>query len=276
MEFLNFCRALGIVINTPPPLGVWKRYPTVDHPSKRNGAVKFMGDHGFAQNHATDTEVSIWHGEQVTEGQKRDFQRIANEAEAERLRMQHEAASRAASILKQCQFAKHEYLKAKGFDDEEANVWVHDGIQTLVIPMRVDGHLVGCQLINADGSKKFLYGQRTSGAEFCFDNKGPHILCEGYATALSIRKALKNMKKRYTLHVCFSAGNMKKIASAIKEPGIVVADNDASATGERVAREIGWPYWMSDVVGEDYNDAHQRLGIFKVAYSLARMVDALR
>ena len=129
--------------------------------------------------------------------------------------MQHEAASRAASILKQCQFAKHEYLKAKGVDDEEANVWAHDGIQTLVIPMRVDGHLVGCQLINADGSKKFLYGQRTSGAEFCFDNKGPHILCEGYATALSIRKALKNMKKRYTLHVCFSAGNMKKIASPL-------------------------------------------------------------
>ena len=275
MEFLNFCRALGIVINTPPPIGVWKRYPTTDHPNKRNGAVKFMGDHGFAQNHATDTEVSVWSGEAVTEGQKRDFQRIANEAEMERVRMQREAAAKAAGILKQCQFAKHDYLKAKGFDDEEGNVWVHEGRHTLVIPMRVDGHLVGCQLIETDGTKKFLYGQRTSEAEFCFDNKGPHILCEGYVTGLSIRKALKNMKKRYTLHVCFSAGNMKKIASAIKGPGLVVADNDASATGERVAKEIGWPYWMSDVVGEDYNDAHRRLGLFKVAYSLARMVDKL-
>lgn len=275
MEFLNFCHALGIVINTPPPIGVWRRYPTVDHPRKRNGAVKFMGDHGFAQNHATDTEVSIWHDGNVTESQKRDYQRIANEAEAERVRMQHAAAAKAASILRQCQFAKHDYLKAKGFEDEEANVWVNDGRQILVIPMRVDGHLVGCQLIDINGEKKFLYGQRTSAAEFCFDNKGPHVLCEGYATALSIRKALKNMKKRYTLHVCFSAGNMKKIASAIDKPGVVVADNDASATGERVAREIGWPFWMSDQVGEDFNDAHRRLGLFKVAFSLARLVDGV-
>ena len=145
----------------------------------------------------------------------------------------------------------------------------------MVIPMRVDGHLVGCQLINIDGTKKFLYGQRTSMAEFVFDNKGVHILCEGYATALSIRKALKNMKKRYTIHVCFSAGNMVKIASSIEKPGVVVADNDESGTGERVAKEIGWPYWMSDVVGEDYNDAHQRLGLFKVAYPLARLVDSV-
>lgn len=275
MEFLNFCQALGIVINTPPPLGVWKRYPTVDHPRKRNGAVKFMGDHGFAQNHATDTDVSVWHDGNVTESQKRDYQRLANEAEAERVRMQRDAAARASAILKQCKFAKHDYLKAKGFEDEEGNVLTADGRHTLVIPMRVDGHLVGCQLISQDGEKKFLYGQRTSEAEFVFDNKGPHILCEGYATALSIRKALKNMKKRYTLHVCFSAGNMKKIASAIDKPGLVVADNDASATGERVAREIGWPFWMSDQVGEDFNDAHRRLGLFKVAYPLARMVDAL-
>ena len=273
MEFLSFCQALGIVINTPPPLGVWRRYPTVDHPRKRNGAVKWMGDHGFAQNHATDTEVSIWKDEGATEGAKRDFQRLANEAEAERLRMQKQAAEKAAHILKQCQFAKHDYLKAKGFEDEEGNVWAFDGKQFLVIPMRADGHLVGCQIIDRDGSKKFLYGQRTGGAEFCFDNKGPHILCEGYATALSIRKALKNMKKRYTLHVCFSAGNMKKIASTISQPGLVVADNDASGTGERMAREIGWDYWMSDVVGEDFNDAHRRLGLFKVAYPLARLVD---
>ena len=66
-------------------------------------------------------------------------------------------------------------------------------------------------------------------------------------------------------------------ASRLKpDSGIVVADNDASATGENVAKEIGWPYWMSDQVGEDFNDAHQRLGLLKVAMPLARMVDGLR
>ncbi len=276
MEFINFCQALGIVINTPPPLGVWRRYPTVDHPRKRNGAVKWMGDHGFAQNHALDTEVSVWKDDKVTEGAKRDFQKLANEAEMERLRMQKNAADKAATILKQCQFGKHDYLKAKGFDDEEGNIWAFDGKQFLIIPMRVDVHLVGLQIIDNEGTKKFLYGQRTAGAEFCFDNKGLHILCEGYATGLSIRKALKNMKKRYTIHVCFSAGNMKKIASTIEGAGLIVADNDESGTGERTAKEIGWPYWMSDKVGEDFNDAHQRLGLFKVSYALARMVDGIR
>ena len=141
----------------------------------------------------------------------------------------------------------------------------------MVIPMRVEGSLVGCQLIDEEGGKKFLFGQRTSSASFSFDNKGANILCEGYATALSIRAALKNMKRRYCIHVCFSAGNMVKIAASLSN-GYVVADNDASGTGERVAREIGWDYWMSDMVGEDANDTHQRLGSFKFAQSLLKSV----
>ena len=274
MEFLNFCQSLGIIVNSPPPVGVWKRYPTVDHPRKRNGAVKFMGDHGFAQNHALDTEVSVWKDESVTEGAKRDFQKIADHAEQERVRMQKQAASKAAAILNLCNFGKHEYLKAKGFPDEEGNVYLVEGRQVLVIPMRLNGALVGCQMIDMDGTKKFLYGQRTAGAEFCFNNKGHHILCEGYATALSIRAAMKSLKRRYTLHVCFSAGNMKKVASTL-DGGLVVADNDASSTGERIAREIGWEYWMSDVVGEDANDTHQRLGLFKFSQSLLKSLNRL-
>lgn len=274
MDFLSFCHAHGILINYPPPVGVWKRYATEDHPKKRNGAVKFMGDHGFVQNHAIDTEVSVWRDEGTTEGAKRDYQALATKAEQERIRMQLEASRKAAAILKQCQFGKHAYLKAKGFSDEEGNVWINEGVQYLIIPMRADGHLVGCQVIDPEGTKKFLFGQRSAGAEFCFDNKGPHILCEGYATALSIRAALKSMKRRYTLHVCFSAGNMKKIASTI-QAGLVVADNDASATGERTAKEIGWPYWMSDVVGEDANDTHQRVGLFKFSQSLVKSLNQL-
>ena len=125
------------------------------------------------------------------------------------------------------------------------NVWAKDGLKTMVVPMRVDGHLVGCQIIDTDGTKKFLYGQRTSGAELVFNNKGTHILCEGYATALAIKLAMKALKRRYTLHICFSAGNMKKIASSISEGGLVVADNDASTTGEKTAKEIGAPVKVS-------------------------------
>jgi putative DNA primase/helicase len=269
MDFLNFCQAHGIIISAPPPIGIWKRYPTTDHPKKRNGAVKFMGDHAFVQNHAVNTDVSVWKGEEVTFAQKRDFQALALNVERERVRLQKDAANRAAAILKQCVFGKHDYLKAKGFEYEHANVMVIDGVPTLVIPMRVAGSLVGCQLIGNDGSKKFLYGQRTSNAEFTLDNKGPHILCEGYATGLSIRAAMKALKRRYTLHICFSAGNMEKIASTL-DAGYVVADNDASQTGLNSAKKIGWPYFMPPTTGQDFNDYFAEVGLFRSSQALAK------
>jgi putative DNA primase/helicase len=269
MDFLNFCQAHGIIISAPPPMGTWKRYPTTDHPKKRNGAVKFMGDHAFVQNHAVNTEVSVWKGEEVTFAQKRDFQMLAVNAERERVRLQRDAANRAAAILKQCVFGKHDYLKAKGFEDEHANIMVQEGVPTLVVPMRVAGHLVGCQLISNSGAKKFLYGQRTSNAEFVLDNKGPHILCEGYATGLSIRAAMKALKRRYTLHICFSAGNMEKISSTL-QGGYVVADNDASDTGLSSAKKIGWPYFMPPTTGQDFNDYFIEVGLFRSSQALAK------
>jgi putative DNA primase/helicase len=116
-----------------------------------------------------------------------------------------------------------------------------------------------------------LFGQRTSNAEFIWDNKGPHVLCEGYATGLSIRAAMKALKRRYTLHVCFSAGNMEKIAASL-QGGFLVADNDASQTGLNTAKKIGWPFWMSDITGEDFNDFHQRVGLFKSSQSLGKII----
>ena len=270
-DLITYCKLHGILIDSPPPIGYWRRYPTEDHPTSRNGAVKYMGTHAFVQNWALGTKVAVWHADDLKPADVVRIQKQANDAEEQRRRQGREAASKAAWILDQCQFGKHDYLKAKGFPEEQGNVWAFNGQQLLVIPMRSDGHLVGVQLIDEQGGKKFLSGQRTSGAEFVFKNKGMHILVEGYATALSIRLALSQLKKRYTLHVCFSAGNMVKVAATLPD-GIVIADNDASGTGERVAKQIGWPYWMSDQVGEDANDAHRRLGLFKFAQSLTRSV----
>lgn len=230
-----------------------------------------MGTHAFVQNWATGTEVAVWHADDLKPDDVVRIQKQANDAEAQRQKQGKEAASKAAWILDQCQFGRHDYLKAKGFPEEQGNVWAFNGQQLLVIPMRSDGHLVGVQLIDQVGGKKFLSGQRTSGAEFVFNNKGMHILVEGYATALSIRLALSQLKRRYTLHVCFSAGNMVKVAARLPA-GVVIADNDTSGTGERVAKQIGWPYWMSDVEGEDANDTHRRLGLFKFSQSLTRSV----
>jgi putative DNA primase/helicase len=127
--------------------------------------------------------------------------------------------------------------------------------------------LVGLQQIWPDGTKKFLYGQRTAGATFSFDNKGMNILCEGYATALSVRAAMKQLKRRYTIHVCFSAGNLVRVAESL-EHGLVIADYDKSGTGQQAAADTGWPVWISDLEGEDANDYHRRVGLFAFSQGL--------
>lgn len=269
MDFIDFARNHGIIISELPPIGSWKRYPTEDHPRKRNGACKYMGTHGFVQNHATSTVVSLWRPENA-DRIKLDMRAIVIEqarAERERAKLASAAVSKAVSMLNASGNATHPYLEAKGFDREMGIVLKIDNQPVLLIPMRTGKSLVGLQQIWPDGTKKFLYGQRTAGATFTFDNKGINIVCEGYATALSVRAAMRQLKRRYTIHVCFSAGNMVRVAEGL-EPGLVIVDNDESGTGQQAAASIGWPTWISDRVGEDANDYHKRVGLFELSQSL--------
>ena len=275
MNFQEFCHSYGVVIRSVPPMGRWVRVPTEDKPRSRNGAVKFMGDVGFCQNWATMTEPAMWRDEMVSREAQRRVQAVATDAERQARLNAQRAAQKAEAILSECELASHPYLASKGFPDELVNIWNRDTDNVMVVPMRRGKELVGCQLIKPDGEKKFLFGQRSGGAEFVMGNHGTHVLCEGYATALSARQALRNLKVTYTLHATFSAGNMKRIAEALP-PGLVIADNDKSKTGERVAQEIGWPYWISDVEGEDFNDAHQRRGLFQLAMELRAAMQRIR
>lgn len=266
MTFEQFARVYGLVISRLTP-GKWVRVPTEDKPKSRNGAYKYMGDLGLVQNWATMTEPAVWRSDGSNRDAARRAQLVANHAAQEARVAAQKAAQRAESILADCELAPHPYLASKGFPEELANVWNRETDNVMVVPMRAGQRLIGAQLIKSDGDKKFLYGQRSGGAEFVMGSKGAHVLCEGYATALSTQQALRNLKVAYTLHVTFSAGNMKKVAESLPG-GLVVADNDESGTGERVAREIGWPYWMSDVVNEDANDYCQRKGVFALAMGL--------
>lgn len=233
--------------------------------------MKFMLDHAFVADWATGESVSIWKADAEVRIDHDKIRRLSLEAAQETRRKQTEAANKAAYILKQCQVGHHEYLKKKGFADEQGNILKLEDKLLLCIPMRIEGHLVGLQMINEEGEKKFLPRQKSGGASFIFDNKGPHYLVEGYATALSLRAVLKALKRRYTLHVTFSAGNMEKIASTLPG-GFIVADHDKSKTGERVAQKIGWPYFMSPNEGEDFNDLHQRIGLFKSSQALTKVL----
>lgn len=267
MTFEQFCAAHGVIVPTGgAPIGRWTRFKTADKPRSKNGAVKYMGTHGFVQNHATMTEVAVWRSGSDDPQIKHQAQRIANDADREIKAAQERAAKRAVEMLAQAVARPHPYLESKGYP-LAAVLTHHDG--HALIPMRVGAELVGVQVIGVDGSKRFLFGQRCSMATFVMRRGagGVNVVCEGYATGLSAMDALISLRLPFTLHVCFSAGNMQKVAATLPR-GLCIADNDESGTGERVARAIGWGYWISDRVGEDANDYHQRRGLFALSQGI--------
>jgi putative DNA primase/helicase len=207
--------------------------------------------------------VSIWKPETQSEiriDPKVVLQKTTEE-DRKRALERRKAAEKGQRILDASELATHPYLKRKGFEELQGNVWN----DILVIPMRIGKNLVGAQLIDEAGGKKFLTGQKTNDACFVMGSGTP-IYCEGYATGLSIMRALTVGKMRRSVVVCFSAGNLKRLAT--DPAGLVVADNDVSLTGERVAKATGLKYWMSDAVGEDFNDFQLRVGLFKSVQAL--------
>ena len=260
MNFEQFAEMHGLLIRSLV-LDKWMRVPTTDHPKKRNGAYIFDGQAGAVINFALHDKHVIFKSE---EPYKPDPEAKAKRerAEKERRAMQEHAAGRAAGIMKSSVLGVHPYLARKGFPEQQAYIW--NG--SLVLPMRINGKIVGCQLIGPDGTKRFLRGQVTKGASLVMDNKGPDVLVEGFATGLSVRRALKSMRQRYKIHVCFSAGNMLEVAKGMRSP-LVVADNDASGVGQGVAKKISPRIWLGQL-GEDFNDAETRMGTAAAADSL--------
>lgn len=237
------CRGQGVTIGS------------LYHEARQNG----WRDEGFQQPTA----------QQMADRQREARDRASAEGQ-ERIRMAQAAARKADWILSQCVSERHAYLDSKGFTEAEGLVWRPEQESNLLcIPMRVSGKLSGLQMIDKTSQKKFLAGQVTSGAEFCFDCRAVAASdwwVEGFATGLSLRACLSAIKQPYRIHVCFSANNLQRMARS----GFVVADNDASGTGEAAAKATGLPYWMAPSVGQDLNDFHKAHGLFRASQALGR------
>jgi putative DNA primase/helicase len=247
MSFQQFAEAHGLIIDHVL-LDRWVRCPTTDKPHKRNGSYIFDGRQGAVMNWATHEKAIPYFDNAIAIPARTR----AKEFDDKIIKRRQNAVARAEKILMEITKGTHPYLAAKGFPTTQGHIWKGH----LVIPMRIGDELVGCQLIYPDGTKRFLTGQRTKGASFCFDKGGPVILCEGFATALSLRRVLKLAKKSYKLHVCFSAGNIMEVARQFPEC-FIVADNDP--VGIKSAAKTGQPYWVSPVEGEDFNDFELRV-----------------
>lgn len=242
MGFIEFASHHGLIIENVV-LDRWTRVPTEDKPHKKNGSYIFDGYGGAVQNWAVHEKPILFN--ERNPFKVVDMAKVRKDQED----LNGKAREKARFMVDNAKISKHPYLARKGFSELGSLVWN----SLLLVPMYKNG-LVGCQMIDPEGEKKFLKGQRSKGASHTLGSGGRDILVEGYATGLSVHKVLTEADVEHTIHICFSAGNMLEIAKDKRNP-LVIADHDK--VGIRTAQSIG-QYWLSNKDGEDFNDALKR------------------
>ena len=275
MRFSDFAQVHGLLIRDLYPSQRIQRCPTANKPTQKNGAYSWDGERGWVFAWDGDATIHFYGSTDRpwTEQEKTEWKRRRDAEMAGKVRQQRKAAETAQSMISQAKFDVHGYLTLKGFPTERG--LVRDDV--LLVPMRSfeTGALQTVQQIAWDEStrkweKKMLFGGKAKGAIYRIGSKtAPEtFLCEGYATGLSIALALRSAGSDGAVLVCFSTGNIEYVAPQVKGRKYIYADNDASKAGEAAAIKTGVPYCMSDTVGNDANDDHQKAGIFSVIRKL--------
>jgi len=236
------------------------RCATREHPKKRNGSYRTDAQRGWVKNWETG-ETATWHAERETtrSGPPTPLPSMA-ERRAQEEREARRAAETARQMVKAATMATHPYLERKGFPKA---IGLVRG-EMLLVPAYVGRELVSLQEISADGTKRNLPEGRMHGAHFSLGNGQLEVLCEGYATGLSIKAMLAALHLPARVTCCFSASNIAEVA-ARRPHGLIIADNDRPlpqfggiGAGEYYARRAGLPYAMPADIGTDANDLHGR------------------
>lgn len=279
MSFVAFARAHGLVIGDLYASDRIRRCETEDHPHKKNGAYLWDGTRGWvfrwdgeAKTHwYADPNAKPW-----TDEEKRAWAEKRRRADAQQEQRRQQAATLAGEMLRTAAPGTHDYLIRKGLGTVQGLV-LPDG--ALMVPMRniLTNNLQGAQVIRwveeeRRFEKKMLPGMRAKGAVLRLGKGREMVLCEGYATGLSIELAARSVGLNATVLVTFSDSNLVHVAGLLQSGRrYVFADNDASGAGERAAKETDLPYCMSEVQGEDANDMHARAGLMAVAQQLMKV-----
>lgn len=282
------CRDVGIYPPKKSGFGKWLNTDTLAGKSgKGDGRVIIQEHFVTAWNWQTGEKstVSLRDGlsakEQRAVAQSVAWSKVKAEKDAAR------AVGMAQALIGAATLTQHPYLAAKGFRDEQAMVVTASTVREVVgdyivpsgahhailIPARRAGKVTSAQLIWEDGTKKFLFGGEMGGASHRIASGIYTWLCEGYATGLTVRAALKGLKVRATVLCCFSASNIVAVARQVRGRVFVAADNDpipksdpfnGLGTGEHYARKTDLPYGMPPHVDTDFNDMEQNDSIFAV------------
>jgi len=264
LSFREVAESIGLMPRTILEDDRIHRCGTALHPKKTNGTYRTDGVRGWVKNWETG-ETAIWHEQQPERRRSAPPKPLPSLA----LRREEEEAKakRAADLAKQriaaAAFETHPYLERKGFP--KAVGLVQDGV--LLVPVRVGAEVVSLQEIYADGAKKNLPGGRMSGGSFSIGSGRLEVLCEGYATGLSIKAALAGLNLPARVTCCFSASNVATVAET-RRYAFIVADNDKAVaqfdglgTGEFYARRAALPWVMPPDLGTDANDFHLSAGL---------------
>ena len=161
------------------------------------------------------------------------------ERQAELAQKHRRAALLAATQLAQSQPAKlsHNYLIKKKIKPGIARQFG----EFLILPiLDIDGILRGAQLIAPDGVKRFTAGmQKAAGfipTEYLPDGRQPLYICEGWATAATI----KYMKSGVCVIAGLDAGNLASVATAARQkfPNLeIVICSDFDDVGQAKGRQ---------------------------------------
>lgn len=273
--------------------GRWVRTDTLGRNGKNDAAVLLFDDErgGMIWNHQTGASQSFRVGEEGASGLpkvKRDPKK-EREREAERVEVERICQR----VVSRCRQDNHPYLTRKGFPEELGLVCDDpreflpqtrlgeaigkalpegDG-PFLVIPGRIDGKLTTVQFITPEGTKKNIFRGQVGGAFHRICSGRDTWVCEGIATALSVRAALRLLGASVTVLSAFSASNVGRVAEAIRGARIA-ADNDKPVetlgglgAGEFYARKSGRRWLMPPAPG-DFNDYHTQAGVRAVALHL--------
>lgn len=182
------------------------------------------------------------------------------------------------------------YLARKGVEPEGCR-WRRDG--AILLPLlRYDlpreQSLMGLQIISPDGAKLFTPGLAKRGASLrlgLVDCGQPVMVCEGYATGLTLRMATD---RRVPVFVALDVGNLEHVVAVVQQvhpgcPVLVCADDDWQTDGNpgvtearRLAKRMTgvhavYPIFPRGERGRketDFNDLHARCGLQAVAEQL--------
>ena len=250
-----------------------------------------------------------WQGDATIQRDPKQAARMAEQQrQAQRERQQKAvlAAKTSEALLRDAEYDYHPYLASKGFPEQKGLV---NG-EELLIPVRhfQTEKLQTVQRITPDGGKKFVHGGIAGDGVFRLGDKKARErwFVEGFATALSVRDAVRLLYRQSQIVVCFSASNLANIAVRdAGSPKFIVADHDyfhcpvktcktrwdwnqdwgpvfcpqcgmedniVAAAGEDAARKTGLPSWTPPDAGMDANDYTQQHGIQALVGELREVV----